>query len=108
MMPILSGLILSVPRTVLTSRASVGRWIRRLDLLLTPEETNTRQSWLQLEERNGPADAAVDRRRSIRPPGAAVPTMAAPTPAATFAPVNVSSAGDRTALVTTNLAKPQR
>ncbi|HEY6483129.1 MAG TPA: glucans biosynthesis glucosyltransferase MdoH [Steroidobacteraceae bacterium] len=39
MMPILAGLILSVPLTMLTSRASVGKWMRRRGLLMTPEET---------------------------------------------------------------------
>jgi len=39
LLPILAGFILSVPLTMLTSRASVGRWMRRHGLLLTPEET---------------------------------------------------------------------
>jgi membrane glycosyltransferase len=40
LLPILAGLLLSVPLTMMTSRASVGRWMRRRGLLLTPEETN--------------------------------------------------------------------
>jgi membrane glycosyltransferase len=37
--PVVAGLVLSVPLTMLTSRASLGRWARRAGLLLTPEET---------------------------------------------------------------------
>jgi membrane glycosyltransferase len=40
LLPILAGLLLSVPLTMMTSRASVGRWMRRRGLLLTPEETS--------------------------------------------------------------------
>jgi membrane glycosyltransferase len=40
LLPIIAGLILSVPFTMLTSRASAGRWMRRRGLLLTPEETD--------------------------------------------------------------------
>jgi membrane glycosyltransferase len=39
MSPILAGLLLSVPLTMLTSLASTGLWARRHRLLLTPEET---------------------------------------------------------------------
>ena len=38
MLPVIAGLILSAPLTALTSRASVGKFLRRLGLLLTPEE----------------------------------------------------------------------
>lgn len=39
MLPVLIGMVLSVPITVLTSRSSLGRRARSLGLLLTPEET---------------------------------------------------------------------
>jgi membrane glycosyltransferase len=102
MMPILSGLILSVPLTMFTSRASVGRWMRRLGLLLTPEETNTPAELAALEERMAGGATAVETQ-TIHAPIAAMPvlTMAAPTPAATFAPVTAPAAGTTTALVTT-------
>ncbi|HUI60149.1 MAG TPA: glucans biosynthesis glucosyltransferase MdoH [Steroidobacteraceae bacterium] len=51
MMPILAGLLLSVPLTMLTSRASVGRWMRRRGLLLTPEETATPDVLAELVDR---------------------------------------------------------
>jgi membrane glycosyltransferase len=102
LMPILSGLLLSVPLTMLTSRASVGQWMRRRGLLLTPEETNTPPELVALEERMAAGVTAVKIQTTHTPP-MALPTltMAAPTPAATFAPVNVSSVATATALVTT-------
>jgi membrane glycosyltransferase len=39
MSPILIGLLLSVPLTMLTSLTSAGVWMRKCGLLLTPEET---------------------------------------------------------------------
>lgn len=39
MLPVIAGMLISVPFTVLTSRASLGRALRRRGLLLTPEET---------------------------------------------------------------------
>jgi len=41
MSPILAGLLLSVPLTMLTSLTSAGVWMRKRGLLLTPEETDT-------------------------------------------------------------------
>ena len=41
MSPILGGLLLSVPLTMLTSLSSAGLWMRRRGLLMTPEETET-------------------------------------------------------------------
>ena len=41
MSPILGGLLLSVPLTMLTSLSSAGIWMRKRGLLLTPEETDT-------------------------------------------------------------------
>ncbi|MGH8141968.1 MAG: glucans biosynthesis glucosyltransferase MdoH [Steroidobacteraceae bacterium] len=39
MIPVLAGILLSVPFTVLTSRVSIGRRLRAAGVLLTPEET---------------------------------------------------------------------
>jgi membrane glycosyltransferase len=39
MLPVIAGMLISVPFTVLTSRASLGRALRRHGLLMTPEET---------------------------------------------------------------------
>src|SRR5262249_31373714 len=38
--PVMSGMILSVPLSVFTSRSSLGAWTRHLGLFLTPEETS--------------------------------------------------------------------
>ena len=37
--PVLAGMVLSVPLSVLTSRSMLGSWARSLGLFLTPEET---------------------------------------------------------------------
>jgi len=39
LLPVLAGLVLSVPLTMLTSHAGAGQWLRRRGLLLTPEES---------------------------------------------------------------------
>jgi membrane glycosyltransferase len=41
MLPVIAGLLVPVPFTVLTSRSSFGRRLRARGLLLTPEETST-------------------------------------------------------------------
>jgi membrane glycosyltransferase len=87
MMPILSGLILSVPLTMLTSRSSVGRWMRRRGLLLTPEETSTPAELAELEKEMG-VEVLVEAKRIEEQIPA--PMMAAPPPATTFAPVTAS------------------
>ena len=93
LMPILSGLILSVPLTMLTSRTSVGRWMRRRGLLLTPEETYTPAELAALEEQMAgePVMATQKLEASI-----SSLSMAAPKAATTFAPVTASMAGTTT------------
>jgi membrane glycosyltransferase len=51
LLPVLAGLVLSAPLTVLTSRADAGKWARRHKLLLTPEETQTPAELAALTER---------------------------------------------------------
>jgi hypothetical protein len=51
LLPVLAGLVLSAPLTVLTSRADAGQWARRHKLLLTPEETQTPRELAALTER---------------------------------------------------------
>jgi membrane glycosyltransferase len=41
MLPVIAGLLIAVPFTVLTSRSSLGRRLRAHGLLLTPEESST-------------------------------------------------------------------
>ncbi|MBV8805404.1 MAG: hypothetical protein JO042_10160, partial [Sinobacteraceae bacterium] len=97
MMPILSGLVLSVPLTMLTSRASVGRWMRRRGLLLTPEETNTPAELHALEAQLA-GGAAMDETTGIDAPLPA-PKLAAPAAPLTFAPVTAGAGA--TTLITT-------
>jgi membrane glycosyltransferase len=103
LMPILSGLILSVPLTMLTSRASLGGWMRRRGLLLTPDETNTPPELAALEERMATGLTAVpSTKTSIEVSLLGAPSMQAPVPATTFAPITAApSAVTTTALVTT-------
>src|SRR5581483_8921376 len=76
MVPILAGLILSVPLTMFTSRASVGRWMRRHGLLLTPEETNPPAELRALEERlTTEPDAQRPRSLPARDPGRREPIV---------------------------------
>jgi membrane glycosyltransferase len=98
LMPILSGLVLSVPLTMLTSRTSVGQWMRRRGLLLTPEETNTPPELAALEERL--AGEGLIATQTIQVPA---PAMGAPMPAVTFAPV---TAGMGTTSLVTATAAP--
>ena len=50
MSPILGGLLLSVPLTMLTSLTSAGVWARKHGLLLTPEETEPPSELAALEQ----------------------------------------------------------
>ena len=50
MSPILLGLLLSVPLTMLTSLTSAGVWMRKRGLLMTPEETETPPELKALEK----------------------------------------------------------
>ncbi len=84
MTPIVAGLVLSAPLTMLTSRASVGRWVRRNGLLMTPEETATPRELRALEERLAEGDIATplvsDSGSSTPGPNPAPGSMPEPTP----------------------------
>ncbi|HKT72509.1 MAG TPA: glucans biosynthesis glucosyltransferase MdoH [Steroidobacteraceae bacterium] len=56
LLPILAGMILSVPLTMLTSLASAGRWMRRRRLLMTPEETDPPSELAELTKRMTPSE----------------------------------------------------
>jgi membrane glycosyltransferase len=49
--PVVAGMVLSIPMSVLTSRASLGRKARQLSLFLTPEETSPPPELRGLRER---------------------------------------------------------
>jgi membrane glycosyltransferase len=60
MIPVLAGMLLSVPFTVLTSRASLGRRLRAAGLLLTPEETVCPPELLEVREQRAPVAVPDD------------------------------------------------
>jgi membrane glycosyltransferase len=91
MMPILSGLILAPALTMMTSRSSVGRWLRRRGLLLTPEETNTPPELVALETAMAAGEAPTSEPVAKLDVSLPAPTLAAPTPAAIFAPVTAAA-----------------
>jgi membrane glycosyltransferase len=75
MLPVLIGLLISVPLTVYTSRASLGRKFKEHGLLLTPEETQTPaelQELAALQLKPSLADSAPPDLRSVD----AVPALA--------------------------------
>jgi len=82
MMPVIAGLLLSAPLTALTSRASVGRFFRRLGLLLTPEEVSPPPELKQLlqscaeSEGDGPSSRRGKREDGERE----LPALPAPAP----------------------------
>lgn len=50
LLPVLAGMLLAVPTSILTSRPALGRWSRRRGLLLTPEETAPEPVLRRLDE----------------------------------------------------------
>jgi membrane glycosyltransferase len=85
MSPILGGLLLSVPLTMLTSLTSAGVWMRKRGLLLTPEETEPPPELAGLEHlmANGGIMAGADEGQGklseqantirVAPPAQSVP-----------------------------------
>jgi len=57
--PVLAGMVLAVPLTVVTSRAGVGVWLRKHRLLLTPEEAEPPMELAALEARLRPGASPV-------------------------------------------------
>ncbi len=66
MLPVIAGMLIPVPFTVLTSRSSFGRWLRAHRLLLTPEETAA-PSELAALARHVPLPAAVATAAEFSP-----------------------------------------
>ncbi|MGH8148848.1 MAG: glucans biosynthesis glucosyltransferase MdoH [Steroidobacteraceae bacterium] len=78
MTPVLAGLLLSPPLTALTSRASVGRFVRRCGLLLTPEEIDPPQELAALQL----AVARAASEETELPVPVEAPPLPAPSPLA--------------------------
>jgi membrane glycosyltransferase len=90
MMPVIAGMLIAVPFTVLTSRASLGRALRQHGWLLTPEETAPPPELAALEAMHSAEEApsatalaasepAPAPERLVRVPQPAPLAMAAPS-----------------------------
>jgi membrane glycosyltransferase len=91
MIPVLAGMIVAVPFTVLTSRASLGRALRERGWLVTPEETAPPPELAALNANLSAAEAAAAGAASAEPSSAAaapaqiiLPREAAPAPVELF------------------------
>jgi membrane glycosyltransferase len=69
--PVLAGMVLAVPITVITSHTGIGVWLRKHRLLLTPEEAEPPKEWAALQARLNPDTAAAGTSQD--PNGAAEP-----------------------------------
>lgn len=59
LLPVLAGMVLAAPLTVVTSRAGAGLWLRKHRLLMTPEETEPPAELAALQERLSSGAGAV-------------------------------------------------
>ena len=59
LLPVLAGMVLSVPLTVVTSRTGAGLWLRKHRLLLTPEEAEPPAELAALQARLAPGASPV-------------------------------------------------
>jgi len=82
MSPVLAGLLLSAPLTMLSSRTGVGRFIRRCGLLLTPEEVSPPPELVAAHlPVAGPRDVARDAGGTpVHLPEAGAPAVPSPAP----------------------------
>ncbi len=71
--PVLAGMVLSVPLTVVTSRRGAGLWLRKHRLLLTPEETQPPAELAALQARLSPGATPVGSTNGASEPLPTVP-----------------------------------
>jgi hypothetical protein len=74
LLPVLAGMVLAVPLTVVTSRTGAGLWLRRHRLLLTPEEADPPAELAALQARLSPGASPVGSGSD----GALEPSLAVP------------------------------
>jgi membrane glycosyltransferase len=79
MLPVLLGMVIAVPFTVLTSRNSLGRALKQRNLLLTPEETSPPPELAALAANLAKAEAAAETAQRVTT--AATVAVATPPPA---------------------------
>ena len=68
LVPVITGLVLSIALTVWTSRTDVGQWARRTGLFLTPEETDPPRELRRLAATEAEPPAPADPTGLIRVP----------------------------------------
>jgi membrane glycosyltransferase len=73
LLPVLAGMVLAVPLTVMTSHTGAGLWLRRHRLLLTPEEVDPPAELAALEARLAPGASPVGETELGGDPLPAVP-----------------------------------
>jgi membrane glycosyltransferase len=73
LLPVLAGMVLAVPLTVVTSRTGAGLWLRRHRLLLTPEEVDPPAELAALQARLTPGASPVAETEAGGEPPLAVP-----------------------------------
>jgi membrane glycosyltransferase len=79
LMPVLSGLVLSIPMSVLSSRLSIGLALKRWGLFLTPDETRPAAELVHLREALEREAAPVPEiPQMLSPEGVPVPLVLAP------------------------------
>jgi membrane glycosyltransferase len=73
LIPVLAGLVLSIPISIVSSSTRLGRWMRSMGLLLTPEESNppriVRLLHDNLSHASPQAAAPVGLHRGVTDPG---------------------------------------
>lgn len=67
MLPVFSGMILSIPLSVLTSRESLGGALRRVGLFVTPEEACLPPELVALHRTETPGKTSLEPSRKISP-----------------------------------------
>ncbi|MGH8170258.1 MAG: hypothetical protein ACRETJ_06965, partial [Steroidobacteraceae bacterium] len=75
LLPVLAGMVLAVPLTVISSRTGAGLWLRKHRLLMTPEETEPPMELAGLQARLSPGWTEVGAAAA---PGAADAPLAVP------------------------------
>ncbi|MGH8302724.1 MAG: glucans biosynthesis glucosyltransferase MdoH, partial [Steroidobacteraceae bacterium] len=75
LLPVLAGMVLAVPLTVISSRTGAGLWLRKHRLLMTPEETEPPMELAGLQAR---LSASSTELGAVAPDGAADAPLAVP------------------------------
>ncbi|HEY6516168.1 MAG TPA: glucans biosynthesis glucosyltransferase MdoH [Steroidobacteraceae bacterium] len=78
LLPVLAGMVLAVPLTVVTSRTGAGLWLRKHRLLLTPEESEPPAELAALQARLNPGAASEGISESTPASDVLDPSLAVP------------------------------